>query len=135
VSETQQDGSQPTIVLVHGAFAESASWNDLIRRLQDQGYTAIAAANPLRSVAGDAESVSSIFEAVEGPIVLVGHSYGGSVISSAARDNQDVKALVYVAGFAPEEGENALELSGRFPGSTLGEALWPVPLSDGSTDL
>jgi pimeloyl-ACP methyl ester carboxylesterase len=135
VSETQQDGSQPTIVLVHGAFAESASWNDLIRRLQDQGYTAIAAANPLRSVAGDAESVASIFEAVEGPIVLVGHSYGGSVISSAARDNQDVKALVYVAGFAPEEGENALELSGRFPGSTLGEALWPVPLSDGSTDL
>jgi pimeloyl-ACP methyl ester carboxylesterase len=135
VSETQQDGSQPTIVLVHGAFAESASWNDLIRRLQDQGYTAIAAANPLRSVAGDAESVASIFEAVEGPIVLVGHSYGGSVISSAARNNQDVKALVYVAGFAPEEGENALELSGRFPGSTLGEALWPVPLSDGSTDL
>jgi pimeloyl-ACP methyl ester carboxylesterase len=135
VSETQQDGSQPTILLVHGAFAESASWNDLIRRLQDQGYTAIAAANPLRSVAGDAESVASIFEAVEGPIVLVGHSYGGSVISSAARDNQDVKALVYVAGFAPEEGENALELSGRFPGSTLGEALWPVPLSDGSTDL
>jgi pimeloyl-ACP methyl ester carboxylesterase len=135
VSETQQDGSQPTIVLVHGAFAESASWNDLIRRLQDQGYTAIAAANPLRSVAGDAESVASIFEAVEGPIVLVGHSYGGSVISSAARDNQDLKALVYVAGFAPEEGENALELSGRFPGSTLGEALWPVPLSDGSTDL
>jgi pimeloyl-ACP methyl ester carboxylesterase len=135
VSETQQDGSQPTIVLIHGAFAESASWNDLIRRLQDQGYTAIAAANPLRSVAGDAESVASIFEAVEGPIVLVGHSYGGSVISSAARDNQDVKALVYVAGFAPEEGENALELSGRFPGSTLGEALWPVPLSDGSTDL
>jgi pimeloyl-ACP methyl ester carboxylesterase len=135
VSETQQDGSQPTIVLVHGAFAESASWNELIRRLQDQGYTAIAAANPLRSVAGDAESVASIFEAVEGPIVLVGHSYGGSVISSAARDNQDVKALVYVAGFAPEEGENALELSGRFPGSTLGEALWPVPLSDGSTDL
>jgi pimeloyl-ACP methyl ester carboxylesterase len=135
VSETQQDGSQPTIVLVHGAFAESASWNELIRRLQDQGYTAIAAANPLRSVAGDAESVASIFEAVEGPIVLVGHSYGGSVISNAARDNEDVKALVYVAGFAPEEGENAFELSGRFPGSTLGETLWPVPLSDGSTDL
>jgi pimeloyl-ACP methyl ester carboxylesterase len=135
MSENQQDGSQPTVVLVHGAFAESASWNGVIRRLQEEGYTAIAAANPLRSVAGDAESVASIFEAVEGPIVLVGHSYGGIVISNAARDHENVKALVYVCGFAPEEGENAFELSGRFPGSTLGEALWPVPLSDGSTDL
>jgi pimeloyl-ACP methyl ester carboxylesterase len=130
-----QDGSRPTVVFVHGAFAESASWNGVIRRLQEEGYTAIAAANPLRSVAGDAESVASIFEAVEGPIVLVGHSYGGIVISNAARDHENVKALVYVCGFAPEEGENAFELSGRFPGSTLGEALWPVPLSDGSTDL
>jgi pimeloyl-ACP methyl ester carboxylesterase len=130
-----QDGSRPTVVLVHGAFAESASWNDVIGRLQDQGYTVIAAANPLRSVAGDAEFVTSIFEAVEGPIVLVGHSYGGIVITNAVRDEENVKALVYVAGFAPEEGENALELSGRFPGSTLGETLWPVPPSDGSTDL
>jgi len=64
---------------------------------------------------------------------LVGHSYGGTVITNAAQEN--VKALVYVAGFAPEEGENALELSGRFPGSTLGETLWPVPLSDGTTGL
>ena len=135
MSTNPQDGSQATIVLVHGAFAESASWNDVIGRLQRQGYTVIAAANPLRSVAGDAESVASIFEAVEGPIVLVGHSYGGIVISNAARDHENVKALVYVCGFAPEEGENAFELSGRFPGSTLGEALWPVPLSDGSADL
>jgi dienelactone hydrolase len=67
MSTNPQDGSRPTVVLVHGAFAESASWNDVIRRLQDQGYTVIAAANPLRSVAGDAESVTSIFEAVEGP--------------------------------------------------------------------
>jgi pimeloyl-ACP methyl ester carboxylesterase len=135
MSTNQQDGSQPTVVLVHGAFAESASWNGVIGRLQEEGYTAIAAANPLRSVAGDAESVASIFEAVEGPIVLVGHSYGGPVISNAARDNENIKALVFVAAFAPEEGENASELSGRFPGSTLGETLWPVPLSDGSTDL
>jgi pimeloyl-ACP methyl ester carboxylesterase len=135
MSMNPQDGSQPTVVLVHGAFAESASWNGVIRRLQEEGYTAIAAANPLRSVASDAESVASIFEAVEGPIVLVGHSYGGIVISNAARDHENVKALVYVCGFAPEEGENAFELSGRFPGSTLGDALWPVPLSDGSADL
>jgi pimeloyl-ACP methyl ester carboxylesterase len=123
------------VVLVHGAFAESASWNAVIRRLQDQGYTVIAAANPIRSVSGDAQFVASIFEAVEGPIVAVGHSYGGTVITNAVRDNENVEALVYVAGYAPEEGENALELSGRFPGSTLAETLWTVPLSDGSTDL
>src|SRR5918998_3712097 len=86
LSANPQDGSRPTVVLVHGAFAESASWNGVIGRLQDQGYTVIAAANPLRSVARDAESVASILEAVEGTIVLVGHSYGGSVISNAARD-------------------------------------------------
>jgi pimeloyl-ACP methyl ester carboxylesterase len=130
-----QDGSQATVVLVHGAFAESASWNDVIRRLQDQGYTVIAAANPIRSVSGDAEFVASIFEAVEGSIVAVGHSYGGTVITNAVRDNENVEALVYVAGYAPEEGESSLELSGRFPGSTLGDTLWTVPLSDGSTDL
>ena len=135
MSTNPQDGFRPTVVLVHGAFAESASWNDVIVRLQDQGYTVIAAANPLRSLAGDAESVTSIFEAVEGPIVLVGHSYGGMVISNAARGHENVNTLVYVAGFAPEEGESASELSGRFPGSTLGDTLWPVPLSDGSTDL
>jgi pimeloyl-ACP methyl ester carboxylesterase len=135
MSTNPQDGSRPAVVLVHGAFAESASWNEVIRRLQDQGYTAIAAANPLRSVAGDAQFVASILESIEGPIVLVGHSYGGSVITNAARDNENVKALVYVAGFAPEEGENAFELSARFLGSTLGEALWTVPLSDGTTDL
>ena len=130
-----QDRSQATVVLVHGAFAESASWNAVIRRLQDQGYTVIAAANPIRSVSGDAQFVASIFEAVEGPIVAVGHSYGGTVITNAVRDNENVEALVYVAGYAPEEGENALELSGRFPGSTLADTLWTVPLSDGSTDL
>src|SRR5215208_7426142 len=133
MSTDRQDGSQATVVLVHGAFAESASWNDVIVHLQEHGYTAIAAANPIRSVSGDAEFVASIFEAVEGPIVAVGHSYGGTVITNAARDN--VKALVYVAGYAPDEGENAGELSARFPGATLGETLWSVPLSDGSTDL
>ena len=133
MSKNPQNGARPTVVLVHGAFAESASWDGVIQRLRDQGYTVIAAANPIRSVSGDAEFVASIFEAVEGPVVAVGHSYGGTVITDALRDN--VKALVYVAGFAPEEGENAFELSGRFPGSTLGETLWPVTLPDGSTDL
>jgi pimeloyl-ACP methyl ester carboxylesterase len=120
---------------VHGAFAESASWNDVIRRLQVQGYTAVGAANPLRSVSGDAEFVASVLKALEGPIVLVGHSYGGTVITNAARGNENVKALVFVGAFALEEGESTAELSERFPGSTLGETLNTVPLSDGSTDL
>lgn len=130
-----QDVSRSTVVLVHGAFAESASWNGVIRRLQDQDYTAIAAANPLRSVSGDAEFVAGVLESIEGPIVLVGHSYGGSVISNAAFGNENVGALVFVAAFAPEEGESIGELSGRFPGSTLGDTLATVPLADGTTDL
>jgi pimeloyl-ACP methyl ester carboxylesterase len=125
----------PTIVLVHGAFAESASWGSVIPRLQEQGYTAIAAANPLRSLSGDADTVASLLRSIPGPIVLVGHSYGGAVISGAARNNENVRALVYIAAFAPDEGENAIALSNRFPGGTLGESLRPVPLSDGSTDL
>ena len=116
MSTNPQDGSRPTVVLVHGAFAESASWNDVIGRLQDQGYTVIAAANPLRSVTGDAESVASIFEAVEGPIVLV-------VTPRRHRHQQrgprrgNVKALVYVAGFAPEEGETPSSSRGVSPGA------------------
>ena len=133
MSENPQNGSLPTVVLVHGAFAESASWNDVIVLLQEQGYTVIAAANPIRSVSGDADFLASIFEAVEGPVVAVGHSYGGTVITNALRDN--VRALVYVAGYAPDEGESPSELSARFPGGTLGETLWTVPLADGSTDL
>jgi pimeloyl-ACP methyl ester carboxylesterase len=135
MSMNHQEGSRPTVVLVHGAFAESASWNGVIRRLQEQGYTTIAAANPLRSVSGDAQFLASILESMEGPVVLVGHSYGGSVISNAALGKDNVKALVFVAAFAPEEGESIAELSGRSPGSTLGETLESVPLSDGTTDF
>jgi pimeloyl-ACP methyl ester carboxylesterase len=125
----------PTIVLVHGAGAESASWNGVIRILQDRGYTTIAAANPLRSLSGDADYLASILATVEGPIVLVGHSYGGSVISNAVRDNDAVKALVFVAAIAPEKGESVADLANRFPGSTLGDNLHTVPLADGTTDL
>src|ERR671920_522130 len=135
MSENQQDVSRPTVVLAHGAFAESASWNGVIRRLQDQGYTAVAAAIPLRSVSGDAQFLASILDSIEGSVVLVGHSYGGSVMSNAALGKDNVKALVFVAAFAPEEGESIAELSGRSPGSTLGETLESVPLADGTTDL
>src|SRR5690606_25786742 len=120
---------KPIVVFVHGAFAESSSWNEVIPRLQQRGYTTMAAANPLRSLTGDAEYVASIVDNLDAPVVLVGHSYGGAVISLAARASEKVKALVYVAAFAPEEGEDAIALSSRFPGGTLGEALWPIPLA------
>jgi pimeloyl-ACP methyl ester carboxylesterase len=128
--------SKPTIVLVHGAFAESSSWNPVVSELQAKGYTTIAAANPLRSVKGDASFVASIVGSISGPVVLVGHSYGGMVISNAANGFANVKALVYVAAFAPDKGESAFALSGKFPGSTLGGALAPpVTLADGNKDF
>jgi pimeloyl-ACP methyl ester carboxylesterase len=125
-----------TIVLVHGAFADSSSWNGVVAQLLAQGYPSVAAANPLRGVKSDAAYVESILKSISGPIVLVGHSYGGLVISAAAAGNSNVTGLVYVAAFAPEAGESALELSGRFPGSTLGPTLAPpVALPDGGKDL
>ncbi|WP_087001469.1 alpha/beta fold hydrolase [Rhizobium sullae] len=127
--------TKPTIVLVHGAFAESSSWNDVISELKRNGYTAIAAANPLRSVAGDAATVSAIVRSISGPVVLVGHSYGGPVITEAANGNANVKALVYVAAFAPETGESSLTLSQKFPGSTLAGAIATIALPDGGQDL
>jgi pimeloyl-ACP methyl ester carboxylesterase len=126
---------KPTIVLVHGAFAESSSWNAIIPPLQAAGHVVIAAAVPLRSIAGDARYVSDIVRSVEGPVVLVGHSYGGSVISDVAADAGDIIGLVYLSGFAPEVGETPADLSGKFPGSTLVPTLASVPLSDGGNDL
>ena len=127
---------KPTVILVHGAFAEAASWNGVASRLIGQGYPVIAAANPLRGVANDAKYVSDIIEHTSGPIVLVGHSYGGSVITNAVNGSDKVKALVYVAAFAPATGESAATLAGKFPGGTLGPTLAePVQLSDGNQDL
>jgi pimeloyl-ACP methyl ester carboxylesterase len=126
---------KPTVVLVHGAFADSSSWNGVVARLRGEGYPVIAAANPLRSLAGDAAYVTAVLQAVTGPVILVGHSYGGSVITNAARGNPGVKALVYIAGFAPDAGETALELSNKFPGSTLGPTLEQLPLGGGAVDL
>ncbi|MFE1596584.1 alpha/beta fold hydrolase [Nocardia sp. NPDC058705] len=125
--------STPTVILVHGAFAESASWSGVISRLRTVDATVIAAANPLRDVDTDADIVRGIVDSVDGPVVLVGHSYGGQVISQV--HDPKIAALVYVAAFAPEEGETIGELSGKFPGSTLGETLNQVVLPDGSTDL
>lgn len=125
---------KPTIVLVHGAFAESSSWNEVVAELLADGYPVVAAANPLRGVKNDADHVSSIVGSIKGPVVLVGHSYGGSVISNV--HDGKVKAHVYVAAFALEKGESTVEMSNRFPGGTFGPALAaPVPLSDGGKDL
>ncbi|HLV82887.1 MAG TPA: alpha/beta hydrolase [Devosia sp.] len=128
--------AKPTVILVHGAFADSSSWDGVVEILRKDGYAVIAAANPLRSVSGDAAYVSDIVGSIDGPVVLVGHSYGGQVISTAANGNDNVQSLVYVAAFAPDAGKAAADLAGKFPGGTLGEALAaPVTLADGDIDL
>ncbi|MFC8683143.1 alpha/beta fold hydrolase [Microbacterium ureisolvens] len=126
---------KPTIVLVHGAFAESASWNGVIALLQARGVTAVAAANPLRSLAGDAAYVRDVVASIDGPVVLVGHSYAGLVITEAAAQNVAVVGLVYVAAFVPETGDSAFALSASEPGSTLGAALNAYPVASGGNEF
>jgi len=125
----------PTIVLVHGAFADSSGFTAIIKRLLADGYPVVTAANPLRGLSSDSAQVKALLESIDGPIVLVGHSYGGAVISGAATGNPNVKALVYLAAFVPEEGESAQVLVEKFSGSTVGESLKPVPLPGGQVDL
>jgi pimeloyl-ACP methyl ester carboxylesterase len=109
---THSSGRQPTIVLVHGAWADASSWDGVIKRLQDDGYSVIALANPLRSVGSDSAYVASVLDTIPGPVVLVGHSYGGMVITNAAAltTNRSIQALVYVAAFIPEVGESPAQL-------------------------
>jgi len=123
-------GAKPTVVLVHGVFADASGWYKTMAGLQDAGFPVIAAANQLRTLAGDSAYVSSIVDTIPGPVILVGHSYGGEVVTNAGRGHTNVKALVYVAAFAPAEGESALQLAEQFPGSELPGALVtrPFPL-------
>ncbi len=127
--------AKPTVVLVHGAFADSSSWNGVVASLKRDGYPVIAAANPLRGLHDDAAYVAAVLKSVPGPVVLAGHSYGGSVMSEAAAGNPNVKALVYIASFILEPGESTSELAGKFPGGQLGPALQTVavPLPSGGT--
>src|SRR6478735_11007218 len=126
----------PVVVLVHGAFAESASWNGVIEQLYANGVDAIAVANPLRGVRNDATYLRDVIAGLGRPVLLVGHSYGGIVITGAAvAANPAVVGLVYVAGFAPDGNEGAFDLSSRHPGSTLGEALTSYPVSTGGDEL
>jgi pimeloyl-ACP methyl ester carboxylesterase len=114
--------SKPTIVLVHGAFADASGWTRVIKNLQRDGFPVLAPANPLRSLQGDAEYVRGVLATIAGPIVLVGHSYGGAVITNAATDVANVSALVYICGFALDEGEPVLGALGLGGGTTaLGE--------------
>jgi pimeloyl-ACP methyl ester carboxylesterase len=135
-----QDRGSPaqatTVILVHSAFADSASWNGVVPHLQARGLRVVSVANPLRSLRGDADYLGQLVDSVPGRVVLVGHSYGGAVITNAATGRRNVKALVYVAAFIPDTGETALALAGKFPGGTLGEALdQPVTLAHGGKDL
>ncbi|WP_089154601.1 alpha/beta fold hydrolase [Micromonospora sp. NBS 11-29] len=127
--------TRPTVVLVHGAFADASGWTGVARILQRDGYRVLAPANPLRSVAADSAYLASILATLDGPLVLVAHSYGGMVITNAAVGNPAVKALVYVAAFAPDEGETVQELQTKFPGSKLDQSaldLRPYPTPDGA---
>jgi pimeloyl-ACP methyl ester carboxylesterase len=125
----------PTIVLIHGAFADSASWDHVIDLLPAE-QRVVAAANPLRSLAADAESVSDLVRTIDGPVLLVAHSYGGAVMSNVAADAGEITGLVYVNGFAPDAGEHCFQLAAMYPGSMVGEeTVRPVPRSDGTTDF
>ncbi|MCY1041282.1 alpha/beta hydrolase [Corallococcus sp. bb12-1] len=125
---------KPTVVLVHGAFADASGWAGVIAPLQQQGYTVYAFANPLRSISGDAEYLRSFLSTLTGPIVLVGHSYGGAVITNAATGNPNVKALVYVAAYALDEGETLLAANALGGGqSELGNHLVLRPFPGGGS--
>jgi pimeloyl-ACP methyl ester carboxylesterase len=133
-------GQKPTIVLVHGGWADSSGWNAEITKLEQLGYPVIAPANPLRGLASDAEYVRSVLRTINGPIVLVGHSYGGAVISNAAVGVSNVKALVYIAGFAPDKGESLIQLVTKNPGTMIGpktlvQRKYPLGDDTEGTDL
>jgi pimeloyl-ACP methyl ester carboxylesterase len=131
---TTMANETPTIVLVHGAWADASGFGPEIRAVRARGYTAIGFANPLRDLAGDARYLAELLRTLTGPIVLVGHSYGGNVISVAAAGNDQVKALVYLNGWMCDEGESQQQLLERFEGSLVGPSIRPVPFTgpDGS---
>ncbi|MGW3139817.1 alpha/beta fold hydrolase [Streptomyces sp. NPDC001139] len=124
----------PTVLLVHGAFADAGSWSGVVAELHNYGIPVIAPPNPLRGLASDAAYIASVAAQIEGPVVLVGHSYGGAVITVAGTV-ENVVGLVYIAAYVPEEGESLGELQGRFPLSPLVSNLkqWTYPVEGGET--
>jgi pimeloyl-ACP methyl ester carboxylesterase len=127
--------TKPTVVLVHGAFADSSSWSSEIGYLQGKGYPVVAVANPLRGVASDSTYLLSVLKTISGPIVLVGHSYAGFLISAAAASDNQVKALVYVAAYIPDKGESPADLTYKFPGSLLQGSNLVERAEPGGTDI
>ena len=127
--------AKPTIVLVHGGYADSSCWNATIQELQHKGYTTICGSNPLRGIPTDAPYIGSLLDSIAGPVVLVAHSMGGTVITNAAAGKTNVKALVYIAAFVPDVGETQGELITKFPGSEVAAVSVPVPYTkpDGTT--
>ena len=126
--------ANPTIVLIHGAFGDASSWRPVFDRLVGDGHTVLAPPNPLRGLPYDASHTASVIDELDGPIVLVGHSYGGAVITVAGTSDK-VAGLVYVAGVVPDEGESVNDLQGRFPSLAMGPLAQPVSLPDGSVEL
>jgi pimeloyl-ACP methyl ester carboxylesterase len=128
------NNGMPTVVLVHGAFADASSWSGVIPRLQAKGIPVTAPPNPLRGIAHDSEYIASVIEQIDGPVLAVGHSYGGAVITNAASDAKNVVGLVYVAAFAPDEGEMLGVVEDGSKDSVLNSALVPhqYPTPDGT---
>ena len=120
-AKSRTAAAKPTVVLVHGAWADGSSWDGVVARLQRDRYTVDVPSNPLRGVASDSAYLASYLKTVTGPIILAGHSYGGMVITNAATGNPAVKALVYIDAFIPAQGETLLQLAGAKPGSTLAD--------------
>jgi pimeloyl-ACP methyl ester carboxylesterase len=125
----------PTIVLVHGALTDASIWAEVVPRLTSQSYVVLAPAISMRGLETDAAYLSAFLDTIEGPLVLVGHSYGGTVISHPAVAKADVKALVYISAFAPESGESSVALNTRWPGSKLGDDTVLTRSYPGGTDL
>src|SRR5215216_2974450 len=131
MSTNQQDGSRPTVVLVHGAFADSSSWYEVIKRLQAQGVQVTAPANPLRGISIDSAYIGSFLEQIEGPVLVVAHSYGGAVITNAATNANNVLGLVYVAAFVPDEGEPLGAIASNSKDSVVVPTLIPLQYPTG----
>jgi pimeloyl-ACP methyl ester carboxylesterase len=126
--------TSPTVVLLHGAFADASVWRPVFELLDSEKYSVLAPPVPLRGLAGDAAYVSAVVDQIEGPVVLVGHSYSGAVITVAgASDN--VAGLVYVAGLVPSEGESVAHLQSRFPSLAMGSLLQPRELPEGGVEV
>jgi pimeloyl-ACP methyl ester carboxylesterase len=139
-------GPKPTVILVNGAWSDSSSWSGVVKRLQAAGYPVVAPPTQLRSLSGDSAYLASFLKTIQGSVVLVGQSYGGSVITDAATGDPNVKALVYISAFAPDAGETAAELTAKFPGThittdpnpnDIPTALSPIPytLADGTSGV